>query len=122
MHVRALDKPAGQPCVHQGPGGCGNYEHRPEVCRVWYCMWVRDSGAIFTDEQRPDRMGLFFTATNPDPLTGRQTINAHETRHEASRSVVGRAIIAYLSRFTKVQVVPYREPTTPLTLRGASVA
>ena len=85
-------------------------------------MWVRDTSGIFSDEQRPDEIGLFFTATAPEPITGRQTINAHEVQPRASGSIAGRALVTYLAQFTRVQIVPYREPTTPLTLRGAAVS
>ncbi|WP_337186437.1 YkgJ family cysteine cluster protein [Phenylobacterium sp.] len=43
LAVAELDKPAGRPCAHAKPGaGCGIYEHRPQGCRVFECVWLMD--------------------------------------------------------------------------------
>jgi hypothetical protein len=42
VEVELLGKPANVWCQHCKPGqGCGIYSDRPEVCRDWYCEWVR---------------------------------------------------------------------------------
>ena len=34
-------KPADQMCMHCTGKGCGIYDSRPNVCRVWDCAWRR---------------------------------------------------------------------------------
>ncbi len=118
MRVAPLDKPAGTPCPHACETGCGIYHDRPSVCRVWFCMWVRDPGRIFTDAHRPDRLGVFFTASTPDPRKGgSQTIYAHEVKPDAAAGREARQMIAFLANAAPVQVVPYRPPAEqPITL------
>jgi len=119
MHVKPLEKPAGTPCAHQADAGCGIYRQRPTVCRNWFCLWVRDGRGLFSDEHRPDRLGVFFTASDPEPDTGRQTIYAHEVRAEAASEPAARAVIQHLRQAVPVSVLPYRPPRsalTPLTL------
>lgn len=119
MKVAALDKPAGLTCTHQGPAGCGIYPQRPEVCRSWFCMWVRDDKDIFTDAQRPDRLGLFFTASPPDRITRQQVVFAHEIAPDSARRPKAIEAIEYLRQFVPVQVVEFGYlPATPLTLNG----
>lgn len=38
--------------------GCGIYATRPNVCRTWHCLWLRD--AAMPDELRPDKSGVIF--------------------------------------------------------------
>jgi Fe-S-cluster containining protein len=116
MHVAALDKPAGTPCEHQGKaagGGCGVYDHRPSVCRNWYCMWVRDNGKVFADDERPDKLGVFFTAgrkqstpssrlaslTTPLAETDEHVIYVHPVRANGERSVAARVVINRMRRY-----------------------
>ena len=56
INVDELSKPARQPCVHCGSGGCAIYDARPRVCRAWFCAWRRL--ADLPDHLRPDRSGL----------------------------------------------------------------
>jgi Fe-S-cluster containining protein len=114
MRVAALDKPAGQMCQHQTDTGCGNYDHRPAACREWYCMWVRDTGKTFADHHRPDRLGVFFTATKPEPITGVQTILCHEVWPGAAQTPEPIEVIHFLRRFAPVMIIPARTaPATP---------
>jgi Fe-S-cluster containining protein len=126
MKVSPLNKPAGTPCPHQSEAGCGIYGQRPDVCRVWFCMWVRDDGRIFDDvDHRPDRLGVFFTASPPDPNTSEQTVFAHEVRPHASDEPQARSVIEFLRQAAPVAVVPYSPPpdsTTDLTINGRSAA
>lgn len=52
-------KPAGTPCKHLSPEGCGIHAVRPPICRTWFCAWRRI--ADMPDEARPDRSGLLVS-------------------------------------------------------------
>lgn len=122
MHVKPLDKSPGTPCEHQSESGCGIYADRPSVCRGWFCIWVRDPGRLFDDSHRPDRLGLFFTASDPEPATGRQFIFAHEVRPAAADEWAAQNVIRHLRQVAPVKVLPYRPPKpsyTTLTIGGA---
>ena len=123
MNVSALNKPAGVPCGHQNEAGCGNYENRPEVCRVWHCMWVRDAGNVFSDSHRPDKLGVFFTATEPNPISGAQAIIGHQVRPDAANESQAQQVITHLRSFFPVRILPYRKPdgTAMLTVDGQAV-
>lgn len=56
-----LRKPAGVPCVHLTPGGCGIHAVRPRICRSWFCAWRRV--AAMPEEARPDRSGLLASVS-----------------------------------------------------------
>lgn len=118
MKVTPLNKPAGVACEHENEQGCGIYDERPQVCRVWYCMWVRDRGRVFAEHHRPDRLGVFFTASDADPRTGRQTIYAHEIQPHFARTPEPQHIIEKLARYAPVQVIPAPAQTdaTPIRL------
>lgn len=70
--VPEIDKEAGERCQHilprrdhaDGPfytgGGCACYHTRPEACRRFHCLWLRD---LLPDEMRPDKVG-YIVATN----------------------------------------------------------
>ena len=73
-------------------------------------MWVRDAGRIFTDAQRPDKLGLFFTASTADPISGEQTIYAHETIPHAAQLPQGLKVIRYLQQASPVQIIPAPTP------------
>jgi hypothetical protein len=56
-----LKKAPGIPCIHSVHAkGCGIYETRPAVCRVWYCGW-RQMPQL-DDGWRPDRSEILITA------------------------------------------------------------
>lgn len=123
MHVRPLNKPAGERCPQQTEAGCGMYETRPSACREWYCMWVRDPGKLFADEHRPDKLGVFFTASMN---TGKPKLFAHPIRDGATeeRAVIER--LGFLRQFAEVEVLPTRDvataPVATLTIEGKEVA
>lgn len=121
MKVSALNKPAGQSCEHQNADGCGNYANRPSVCRVWYCMWVRDDGRVFTEDERPDQAGVFFTASDPDLDTGRQQVFVHEIEPGSFNRPAAAQVIARIESLIPVQRIAARRPTTPLTVGGKSI-
>jgi len=55
MPVPELDIDYGQPCKHLCEAGCGIYEERIEVCRVFSCAWKTN---FVPDSQRPDKSGV----------------------------------------------------------------
>jgi Fe-S-cluster containining protein len=116
MRIPSLDKPPHQPCAHQGDAGCAIYDRRPDECRHWHCLWVRDEGRIFSDHHRPDRLGVFFTASSPDPITGVQTLFAHETEPGIAETPEPLEAIAFLRQFAPVQVVRKPAWLVPLTI------
>lgn len=116
MRVTPLNKPAGANCAHQTEAGCGIYEQRPQACRAWDCMWVRDNGRVFAEDERPDQTGVFFTASNPDPNTGQQTIYVHQVHEGAAASPKARAILNRLAALLPVEVLPAPDPQPAVTL------
>lgn len=124
MHVRALAKPAGERCRHQSTEGCGIYLDRPAACRDWYCLWVRDNGKVFDASHRPDRLGVFFSASPANPRTGQQELYAHEVRPDAAHEPKAARIIDTLRQVAPITIVPFageREPSlTQLTIHGQS--
>ena len=62
LTVEELQKPAGTLCRHASPAGCACYENRPKVCREYLCLWKVGCGTL---EQRPDRLGVVITPTEP---------------------------------------------------------
>jgi hypothetical protein len=49
-----LEKPPGAWCRHAVPGkGCGIYDHRPGLCRRFYCHWMLNPA--LGPEWKPDR-------------------------------------------------------------------
>jgi len=116
MRVTPLNKPAGAICPHQTEAGCGIYEDRPNVCRAWDCMWVRDNGRVFSEAERPDRVGVFFSASPADPKTGQQTIYVHQVHPGAAEAPGGRAIVDRLAALLPVKVLPSPEPQPAVTL------
>lgn len=114
MRIPSLQKPAHQACAHECPAGCAIYEDRPVECRQWYCLWVRDDGRTFADHHRPDRLGVFFTASRPDPLTGVQIVSVHETLPGIADTPEPQEVISFLRQFMPVQIL--RATTVPLTI------
>jgi hypothetical protein len=67
-----IEKPAGVPCRYILPtpggdavpayigGGCACYGTRPDPCRRFQCLWLKD---IIPEEMRPDKVG-YIVATN----------------------------------------------------------
>jgi hypothetical protein len=63
MGVKALGKARYQACRHCTAGkGCSVYDTRPQECRDFECMWLRD--ARLPDRLRPDRSRAIITTTN----------------------------------------------------------
>ncbi len=51
-----IAKDAGTPCKFLTKNGCGVYEMRPIVCRVFLCDWLRGRKG-FPRELPPDKLG-----------------------------------------------------------------
>lgn len=62
MAIRELDKPGLEPCAHVTCQGCSIYPDRPKSCREFLCAW---RAGIGTDDQRPDRLGIVLSMTEP---------------------------------------------------------
>lgn len=62
-----LTKPAHVLCPHCTGAGCGIYDTRPSVCRMWNCVW-RQLPAL-PDDLRPDRCGVMFDLDRVRPPT-----------------------------------------------------
>jgi hypothetical protein len=65
----SIDKPdiqkmPGAACRHSLAGGCGIYESRPHVCRVFFCAWRRLAG--IPADWRPDRSGILVMGEDND--------------------------------------------------------
>lgn len=116
MQVTALDKPAGMACQHMTDHGCGIYAQRPKTCRDWHCMWIRDRNGVFTEQERPDRAGVFFTASRPTGPNQKQIVFAHPVRPDAATHGTGAAVIQRLQQFVPVKVLDYHPPVQPTQL------
>jgi Fe-S-cluster containining protein len=56
-------KRADEDCQFKAPKGCGVYENRPQVCKDFRCLWHY---GVMRGEQRPDRIGIIVTLTEPN--------------------------------------------------------
>jgi Fe-S-cluster containining protein len=78
MPVQALNKPAGQWCVHAVPGsGCAVHADRPSACRSFFCAWRLDpnlgpewkpEASRFVLSADPARRALMVTVDPGMPL------------------------------------------------------
>ena len=62
VDLRIDDKPAGEPCPELVDWGCRHYDKRPAVCRGYQCIWRVVGEDVLDDCQRPDKIGVVFTA------------------------------------------------------------
>jgi hypothetical protein len=61
-------KPPGKSCEHCAIGqGCKIYDRRPEQCRGFECIWLRDKTGRLPDDLRPDRSHVLLIPA-PDGL------------------------------------------------------
>ena len=56
LEIKAIDKPAHEPCQYCDKG-CTIYRERPEVCARFECAWLAGN---WRDELRPDRCGVMI--------------------------------------------------------------
>ena len=76
-----FEKPAGEPCPHLCPGGCGVYADRPPVCGRFRCAWLQETS--LPPALRPDRCGVLF-AMNDNVLGDGFAVYAYEVHPGAS--------------------------------------
>ena len=58
LEVEALGLARDEPCPDLlACGGCSIYQERPNVCRSFQCLWLRDPGFL-PDNYRPDKKGV----------------------------------------------------------------
>jgi hypothetical protein len=95
--VLELAKPAGRWCTHAKAGkGCGIHDARPETCRTFFCVWMRNP--TLGDEWKPDRAkfvmssfaGSEVLAITVDPA--QPTAWKREPYHSTIRAWAGSAI------------------------------
>ena len=65
LRVDEIGKLGGEPCAHQGAGGCAIHASRPAVCRGYRCLWLRGG---LDEADRPDRLGAVVDLVHPDAL------------------------------------------------------
>jgi hypothetical protein len=75
LRVDALAKAAHTPCRHIGRRGCTHYQHRPEQCRVWHCLWQISQ---LPDVWRPDKSGVVLDVAETSVEIGPVTLPQHE--------------------------------------------
>jgi hypothetical protein len=59
-------KPAGEMCRHCTGTGCGIYETRFHLCRIFHCGWRKQP--LLSEDWRPDRSGLLLIELERDEL------------------------------------------------------
>jgi hypothetical protein len=60
-------KPGGVLCEHAAPpNGCSIHQHRPQVCRAYFCGWHHLPS--LGEEWRPDLSGVLISLRAPDGL------------------------------------------------------
>jgi hypothetical protein len=74
--VDEIEKDPWIPCDQLSHEGCSIYETRPKQCRGFHCLWQSGVG---TQDDRPDRLGVIYAATNGrTDFTRQQEIQAYE--------------------------------------------
>lgn len=117
--ISCLAKPAGITCEHlrndttdskvdAEPGRCSIYASRPEPCAGFVCVWLRDTIGLLEEEDRPDRSGLLFTASTPDPQ-GRQSLEAREVRPRAFQTARAKEILEHAQTLVPVRLVQFED-------------
>lgn len=97
--IGKFSKPKYTPCKHECDG-CKIYDHRPEPCRSYECLWL--SGAIRDEFARPDRCGIIFDKRWDTGGFKDEIWIAREVWPGAFDSELGQLMLEYLS--TKVAV------------------
>jgi hypothetical protein len=64
LGVAELNKPAGRWCdLVQIGQGCGDYEHRPQSCHDFVCLWLSGEAKAMTEDMRPDKIKAVLSTT-----------------------------------------------------------
>ncbi len=74
MGVPELSKPAHKWCVNCNVGkGCNIYPDRPASCREFECVWLQDRFGVFTEKDRPDKVGVVLQVVK-NPIEGNKDV------------------------------------------------
>lgn len=79
--VEQLRKPYGVNCEHQCSAGCGIYQNRPGVCRVFACGWKLRPD--MPPELRPEKCGLMLAVEESITVANRLDFYVYEVRSGA---------------------------------------
>lgn len=113
--IDELNKPGFTPCPHECEQGCGIYAQRPGCCRSFQCLWLQ--GHLGEDD-RPDRLGVIFTATTHPDHAGTLPMLVEHTP-DALQTLPVREAVARLRQMRPV-VVLSREGRAVLPKTGRS--
>lgn len=111
INVPNLKKDAGVPCVNLRPqGGCSIYEHRPSLCKTWYCGWRM---LPLEPSIRPDRCNVVIIHRKADYADFEYFTFTPTLKNETSallREEVLQSICSLISRNIMVAIsVPTKE-------------
>ncbi len=134
ISAEEMTKPPGVWCRHAVVGkGCGIYETRPSVCRIFYCQWMVDQS--FPLEWKPDRSKLVIVIgekqidinvdhNHPDAWTKPPYLAAIQ-RWAVESAAIGRLVLVRIGA-RAIAVLPGRtvelgrvEPSDRITLLQA---
>ena len=104
LNVPQLNSPAYESCRHLCAGGCGIYESRPEICRVYFCEWALGNAPEW---MKPNVCGVV-----PGHAKGHTAMHLHEVWPGASESAQVRAFIRMANSKGR-QVVVTLHPGAP---------
>lgn len=92
-------KTADEDCKHKAAKGCAIYDDRPQGCRDFRCLWHY---GLMRGEDRPDRLGIIVTLTEPDapymPPGVAQALVIREVHPGASKAGPGLWYIQEMAR------------------------
>lgn len=113
--VLELSKAPGVACdhlVHIGKGNhCGIYSGRPDSCRKFDCAWRQGH---FSEDDRPDRVGLVFWIPEQPPPGIKEMFIAAEVW--SGHTVQGKFLVQVARRYFPVVVMPFGEEKIEVTL------
>lgn len=63
FEIEEINKPDRTPCpsLLKGKCGCSIYEHRPDTCKQFKCLWVQNLVFKGDVRYRPDNLGVILT-------------------------------------------------------------
>lgn len=101
-----LQKKADEPCPHLCSNkGCGIYNHRPKVCRTWYCGWR--IMPFVKDDMRPDKSRILIK-TDGSSLLIFQPLEQESTSKLLNENVMEAIATVVLNDFRAKLSVPTR--------------
>lgn len=95
-------KPEHQPCAHCTQAGCSIYQHRPEPCQVFECLWLgtqsRSELPTLASTLRPDRCGVVMEVNSASYIV------AHCHYPQAWRRKAIRDFLTSMTKRTRVLI------------------